>query len=181
MLAVILLLLNPGATELNYWRVQIGMTRQEVARIVRQPPVANVTDADRFSNGSTFTSHIRDEGELWRSGTKKLWIRFDKNQRVVGKMLEHDEVTPSANSSKKWPKPRTDRDRQAADPSLNSTRGGTSALVSKSAVAPVTGRSNSPPSPTTDTPRASSDSHAPVLLARCATHCVMKSIPSTPS
>lgn len=88
-----LMLCQPGATDLNFARIQLGMTRQQVASIVRQPAVAEVTDADRFSVWFTCTSHeIRQEGELWRTGSRKLWVVFDKNQRVTGKMLEHDHL-----------------------------------------------------------------------------------------
>ena len=93
MLAILFgLLSQPGATEANYARIEFGMTREQVAAIVRQPRVAKVTDADRFSVAFTITSHdIRQEGELWRTGSRKLWVVFDKDQRVKGKMLERDQ------------------------------------------------------------------------------------------
>jgi hypothetical protein len=98
MLAALLLsLCQPGANEVNLDRIQLGMTRQQVADIVRQTPVAKVTDADRFSLSFTMASHhIRQHGNLWRSGSCKLWVVFDEYQRVSGKMLEHDEVDPLA-------------------------------------------------------------------------------------
>ena len=90
-----LVLLSGGANEVTYSRVELGMTRQEVQRIVRVLQVAKVTDADRFSLSFTMASHqIRQEGELWRSGTRKLWVVFDKDQRVTGKMLDDDQVDP---------------------------------------------------------------------------------------
>jgi septum formation inhibitor-activating ATPase MinD len=94
MYAVLLLLLfQDGPTWVNYSRIQLGMTRQDVARIVRQPAVSNITDADRFSVGFTMASHqMRQEGELWRSDTWRMWISFDKEQRVTGKMFELHQV-----------------------------------------------------------------------------------------
>ena len=84
-----------GANEVIYARIQFGMTRQEVQKIVRLPPVAKVTDADRFSLSFTMASdHMRQAGALWRSGERKLWIVFDKDQRVTGRMLDHDEADP---------------------------------------------------------------------------------------
>src|SRR5262249_36524816 len=93
MLSLVLLVLShPGANELNYSRIDLGMTRQQVTSIVQQPPVPKVTDADRFSNTFTMaSSHIRRAGELWRTGKRKLWVVFDKNGRVTGKMLEDDQ------------------------------------------------------------------------------------------
>jgi hypothetical protein len=59
---------------------------------VRQAPVANVDDADRFSRFFTMSSYsIRQNGELWRTGSVKLWVVFDKEQRVTRKMLEQDD------------------------------------------------------------------------------------------
>jgi hypothetical protein len=94
MLSVILMVLcQPGANEVNYSLIQLGMTRQQVAAIDRQPPVAQVTDADRFSISSSLSSPlIRQEGELWRTGKRKLWVVFDEDQRATGKMIERDEV-----------------------------------------------------------------------------------------
>jgi hypothetical protein len=94
MLAVVLLVLfQPGANDVSYCRIQTGMTRQQVADIVRQPPVSKVTDADRYSVWFTMSSfEIRKEGSLWRAGTRKLWVAFDKDQRVRAKMLEYDQV-----------------------------------------------------------------------------------------
>jgi hypothetical protein len=90
-----LVLLQGGANELTYGRIQLGMTRREVQNIVRIPPVTKVTDDDRFLQPFTMLSHhIRQKGELWRSGTRKLWVVFDKDQRVTAKMLEDDEVDP---------------------------------------------------------------------------------------
>jgi hypothetical protein len=103
MLAVVLLVLfQPGANDVNYCRIQTGMTRQQVADIVRQLPVVKVTDADRYSVWFTMSSHeIRKDGTLWRSGTRKLWVVFDKDQRVRGKMLERDQVDPLAEAIRK--------------------------------------------------------------------------------
>ncbi|MCI0640524.1 MAG: hypothetical protein L0Y72_12775 [Gemmataceae bacterium] len=93
MLAVcFLVLFQDGATHVNFHRIQLGMTRQQVERIVRQPPAKNVTDADRFSISFTVLSHdIRQAGDLWRSGPLRLWVVFDKD-RVTGKMIEYDHL-----------------------------------------------------------------------------------------
>jgi hypothetical protein len=89
LLVILIALCQPGASDLNYSRIQAGMTRQQVAAIVRQSPVAHVTEADRCSQFFTIaSSQIRQEGELWRTGKRKLWVVFDKDQRVTGKMLE---------------------------------------------------------------------------------------------
>jgi len=94
-MCVILLMLffQDGATYVNYSRIEIGMTRQEVAKIIRQPAVATITDDDRFSVSCTRASHeMRQEAELWRSDTWRIWIEFDKEQRVTGKMFEPHQV-----------------------------------------------------------------------------------------
>jgi len=96
------LLFQDGPTWMNYGRIQIGMTRQEVSSIVRQPAVPEISDDDRFSVGFTMASHqMRQEGELWRSDAWRLWITFDKEQRVTGKMLEPHQVDEVAEMMKR--------------------------------------------------------------------------------
>src|SRR5512139_2295119 len=92
MIAVVLLILfQEGATYPNYARIELGMTRDQVAKIIRQAPVAKITDLDRHSSfSSTLSRSMRLEGELWRSGKLKLWLKFDTDNRLTGKMFEHD-------------------------------------------------------------------------------------------
>ena len=102
MLPVCFLMLCPHVPlHANFHRIELGMTRQEVLQILRRPSVAKVTDADRFSIGFTATSHdIMQQGELWRSGTLRLWLVFDKDQRVIGKMRDYDQQALIRQSSK---------------------------------------------------------------------------------
>src|SRR5437870_1363265 len=90
--AFILPFLLDGVTPRNYARIELGMTKQEVVTILGRPPVEKVTQADRFSWWFTSASHeIRQNGELWRSGTLRIWLRFDNQRRVTGKMMEGPE------------------------------------------------------------------------------------------
>jgi outer membrane protein assembly factor BamE (lipoprotein component of BamABCDE complex) len=103
MIAIVLLaLFQEGATYQNYARIELGMTRDQVAKIVRQAPATKITDFDRYSVFSSATSRsMRLEGELWRSGKTKLWLKFDKDNRLTGKMLNHDEEDEIAERLKK--------------------------------------------------------------------------------
>jgi hypothetical protein len=95
MIAILFLVLFPeGATDVNFLKIKLGMSREQVVKIIRQQPVARPTDADRSSSLGGFTlssARIRKDGELWRTGKTKLWLVFDKDQRVTGMMLEHGE------------------------------------------------------------------------------------------
>lgn len=81
--------LPESATPENYRKIELGMTRQQVFAILGRRPVAHVTDADRSSLWTSLRSIlIRERGDLWRSEKHRLWVVFDEENRVIGKMLE---------------------------------------------------------------------------------------------
>jgi hypothetical protein len=86
---VFLCALLDGVTPENYGKIEFGMTKQEVIEILGMPPVVNVTADDRLSFFYTVnSSEIMQNGDLWRLGTQRIWVLFDKNNTVRGKMWE---------------------------------------------------------------------------------------------
>lgn len=84
-----------GVTRKNFERIEFEMTKQQVVRILGRPPIANPTLADRFGTeagahyaGTLHSLITQSDGELWRSGTLKIFVLFDENQRVRGMMRE---------------------------------------------------------------------------------------------
>jgi hypothetical protein len=79
----------------DYNKILIGMTKEEVMQILGGPPVDNVTDADRYSRTFSMSSyHIREIGKLWRSGKLQIWVVFDENNQVTGKMRAYAQQKP---------------------------------------------------------------------------------------
>jgi outer membrane protein assembly factor BamE (lipoprotein component of BamABCDE complex) len=93
-----------GVTPENGEKLKLGMTRQQVVRLLGGPPTTNVAATDRSSRSpfDAFTSNneIRQSGELWRSRTCRIWVVFDETNRARGILLER----PAAGANKAAPK-----------------------------------------------------------------------------
>jgi hypothetical protein len=79
----------PGDISLeSYERIELGMSRRQGELILGQPSLGHVEpDYDCFFE--TMMAHdLKREGELWRSGSLRLWLRFDRDNRVNGKLLQ---------------------------------------------------------------------------------------------
>jgi hypothetical protein len=78
-----------GVDRADFEQIKLGMSRREVMQIMPHSPIPYVSYADRFPRVGTVSSNlIRRNGELWQSRSFNLWVSFDDNDRVDGKMLE---------------------------------------------------------------------------------------------
>jgi SmpA / OmlA family len=80
----------PGVTPENYEKIEVGMTNQQVVRLLGGPPADYATDAERSSKGFYSQAYLRTKkyGDLWRSTQCRIWVVFDAKDCVKGKLLE---------------------------------------------------------------------------------------------
>lgn len=75
-----------GVNEDGYYKIQLGMSRPEVIMILGRPSLG-VLGLEDFPRGGTKASMaIESGGEVWKSATATIWVLFDENGRVQGKM-----------------------------------------------------------------------------------------------
>lgn len=76
-------------THANFEKIQFGMKRDEVVKILGGEPLTTIPEPTVFDFYGTLSSlEIQQNGELWESGTIRIWVEFDAEDRVTGKMMQ---------------------------------------------------------------------------------------------
>ena len=83
------LMLIQAATRDNYSKIETGMSRVDVIKLLGKPPEAAVSDDESWSSAFTVLSYkLRHEGQLWKTGPFRIWVQFDAKGLVQGKMYD---------------------------------------------------------------------------------------------
>ena len=93
-----------GITRANYEKIAEGMTREEVEEILGAPPGNYVNGPGRGDlhwieepSGSLFPVDRLATSSNWASIEGSIWVGFDRNGKVVGKMFGEEFVQREAN------------------------------------------------------------------------------------